>query len=102
MEGHFKIMSTAPFKSVSPDLSPAFLRKHDFFRAENTEAMALRVAVADQALQDTLRWVQEGGDVAIFDATNTTRERRQMVYDTIVLKHGFKCLFLGIHIFFDN
>ena len=96
MEGHFEIMSIAPFKSLSPD----FLRKHDFFRAENTEAMALRVAVADQALQDTLRWVQEGGDVAIFDATNTTRERRQMVYETIVLKHGFKCLFLGIHIFF--
>ena len=61
--------------------------------------MALRVAVADAALQDTLRWVQEGGDVAIFDATNTTRERRQMVYDTIVLKHGFKCLFLGINAF---
>jgi len=69
-------------------------RNHDFFRPGNLEAMALRVAVADSALQDTLVWLQQEGDVAIFDATNTTLKRRQMVYDTVVLKHGFKCLFL--------
>jgi len=69
-------------------------RNHDFFRAGNQEAMALRLAVADAALQDTLNFLKEEGDVAIFDATNTTRERRQMVYDTVVLKHGYKCLFL--------
>jgi hypothetical protein len=48
-------------------------RSHDFFRAENKEAMALRTAVADAALRDTLNWLEHEGDVAIFDATNTTR-----------------------------
>eukprot|EP00088_Acartia_fossae_P071247 TRINITY_DN9746_c0_g1_i10.p1 TRINITY_DN9746_c0_g1~~TRINITY_DN9746_c0_g1_i10.p1 ORF type:complete len:484 (+),score=96.83 TRINITY_DN9746_c0_g1_i10:51-1502(+) len=69
-------------------------RNHDFFRAENQEAMALRLAVADSALQDTLAWLKQLGDVAIFDATNSTRDRRQMIYDTVVVKSGFKCLFL--------
>jgi len=69
-------------------------RNHDFFRAGNTEAMALRVAVANQALNDTLDWLESEGEVAIFDATNTTKERRQMVYHTVVVKRGFKCLFL--------
>jgi hypothetical protein len=29
--------------------------------------------VADSALTDTLEWLEREGDVAIFDATNTTR-----------------------------
>ena len=32
-----------------------------------------RLAVADAALQDTLKWLKDEGDVAIFDATNSTR-----------------------------
>jgi len=70
-------------------------RNHDFFRAENVDAMAIRTTVANHCLTDTLEWLASGeGEVAIFDATNTTRERRQLVYDTVVLKHKFKCLFL--------
>jgi len=69
-------------------------RNHDFFRAQNQEAMALRLAVADAAMKDTLQWLEREGDVAIFDATNSTRERRQMVYHTVVQQKGFKCLFL--------
>ena len=56
--------------------------------------MTLRTAVADAALKDTLDYLDQEGDVAIFDATNTTRERRQVVYDTVVVKNQFKCLFL--------
>ena len=56
--------------------------------------MALRTAVADAALKDTLEYLDREGDVAIFDATNTTRERRQIIFDTVVVKNQFKCLFL--------
>eukprot|EP00090_Calanus_glacialis_P047292 TRINITY_DN9740_c0_g1_i1.p1 TRINITY_DN9740_c0_g1~~TRINITY_DN9740_c0_g1_i1.p1 ORF type:complete len:496 (+),score=111.89 TRINITY_DN9740_c0_g1_i1:228-1715(+) len=69
-------------------------RNHEFFRPENADAMALRTAVADAALKDTLEYLDREGDVAIFDATNTTRERRQIIYDTVVVKNQFKCLFL--------
>jgi len=30
----------------------------------------------------------------VFDATNTTRERRAMVYDEIVKKNGYKLFFV--------
>jgi len=66
----------------------------DFFRPDNPEAMALRMQYADDCMADTLRWLKADGDVAIFDATNTTRQRRQMVHDKVVLENGFKCLFL--------
>ena len=60
------------------------------------------MAVADQALQDSLDWLNKEGDVAILDATNTTRERRQLIYETVVLKNGIKCLFLGKLSFSDG
>ena len=53
----------------------------------------MRTAVADAALQDTLGFLRQDGDVGIFDATNTTRERRQKIFDQ-VKENGFKCLFL--------
>ena len=68
-------------------------RNHEFFRAENKEALALRTAVADAALNDTLKFLREEGEIAIFDATNTTRARRQRIND-MVKENGFKCLFL--------
>ena len=70
-----------------------FFRNHEFFRHDNTDALALRIAVADTALNDTLKFLREDGDVGIFDATNTTRERRQKISD-MVKENGFKCLFL--------
>ena len=68
-------------------------RNHEFFRHDNADALALRIAVADTALNDTLKFLREDGDVGIFDATNTTRERRQKIAD-MVKENGFKCLFL--------
>ena len=49
--------------------------------------------MADAALNDTLNFIKEDGDVGILDATNTTRERRQHIFD-LVRQNGFKCLFL--------
>jgi len=68
-------------------------RNHDFFRHDNTDALALRIAVADTALSDTMEFLKEDGDVGILDATNTTRSRRQQIFDIVKL-NGFKCLFL--------
>lgn len=32
--------------------------------------------------------------IQVFDATNTTRERRKLIHDLVVEKFGFKCFFL--------
>ena len=71
-----------------------FYRNHEFFNYENAEALELRTAVADAALNDTLSFLKnDEGDVGIFDATNATRERRKKIYE-LVRENGFKCLFL--------
>jgi hypothetical protein len=36
----------------------------------------------------------EGGEVAVFDATNTTQKRRRKLYEQIVLQRGFKLFFV--------
>lgn len=41
------------------------------------------------------RWLSEdAGEVAVYDATNTTYARRQMIYETVVEKYGFKLFFV--------
>jgi 6-phosphofructo-2-kinase/fructose-2,6-biphosphatase 2 len=40
-------------------------------------------------------WLEEGtGEVAVYDATNTTFDRRQLIYDTVVNKYGYKLFFV--------
>ena len=40
-------------------------KSHDFFRPDNTEAMAIRSKVAMDALQDVCDWIESGGEVAV-------------------------------------
>ncbi|OMP02434.1 Carbohydrate binding module family 20 [Corchorus olitorius] len=51
----------------------------DFFRADNPEGMEARNEVAALAMEDMIAWMQEGGQVGIFDATNSSRGRRNML-----------------------
>ncbi|ORZ33500.1 6-phosphofructo-2-kinase-domain-containing protein [Catenaria anguillulae PL171] len=54
--------------------------RSDFFDPTNKEAIVLRNEAASMALADMFKWFEEDdGCVAIFDATNTTRERRERV-----------------------
>ncbi|XP_075158989.1 6-phosphofructo-2-kinase/fructose-2,6-biphosphatase [Haematobia irritans] len=70
-------------------------KSHEFFRADNEEAMAIRNRCANQALQDSCEWLLSGqGSVAVFDATNSTYERRQLIYDIVVKHHGFRLFFV--------
>ncbi len=50
---------------------------------------------AIDALEDMCSWLEEGtGEVAVYDATNTTLDRRQLIYDTVVEKYGYKLFFV--------
>lgn len=51
----------------------------DFFRGDNPEGLEARNEVAALAMEDMISWMKEGGQVGIFDATNSTRERRNML-----------------------
>jgi len=68
-------------------------RLHDFFRHDNEEAQEIRRKCAFEALQDVTKWLQGHHKVAIFDATNTTRDRRRDLVEHC-LKHQFKVFFV--------
>lgn len=69
-------------------------QNHEFFRADNAEAMAIRTQCAIEALHDVGQWLENGGEVAVFDATNSTFERRKLIHDVVVTKMGFKLFFV--------
>eukprot|EP01059_Diplonema_ambulator_P036230 TRINITY_DN8962_c0_g1_i1.p1 TRINITY_DN8962_c0_g1~~TRINITY_DN8962_c0_g1_i1.p1 ORF type:complete len:545 (+),score=117.78 TRINITY_DN8962_c0_g1_i1:148-1782(+) len=56
----------------------------EFFNHENQENKTKLLEVAEQALKDMIHWIQEEkGQVAIFDGTNHSAERRQRIMDQI-------------------
>ncbi|CAB0028779.1 unnamed protein product [Trichogramma brassicae] len=67
---------------------------HDFFRPDNAEAMAIRTQCAMDALKDVCNWLADEGDVAVFDATNSTVERRQLIKEIVVDQHDYKLFFV--------
>ncbi|XP_077566011.1 6-phosphofructo-2-kinase/fructose-2,6-bisphosphatase 3 isoform X2 [Stigmatopora nigra] len=53
---------------------------YDFFKPDNEAAVKIREQCALAALRDVKSYLQdEGGQVAVFDATNTTRDRRNLI-----------------------
>lgn len=67
---------------------------YDFFRADNEEAMKVRRLCALSALEDVKSYLtEEGGQMAVFDATNTTRERRKLIGD-FAKENDFKLFFI--------
>ena len=55
----------------------------DWFDAANEEGFKQRNECAVAALQDMFLFFKNGGQAAVFDGTNTTEERREMVRDYI-------------------
>ncbi|XP_072522461.1 6-phosphofructo-2-kinase/fructose-2,6-bisphosphatase 2 isoform X1 [Salminus brasiliensis] len=69
-------------------------KSYDFFRHDNEEAMRIRKQCALVALQDVKTYLnEEGGQIAVFDATNTTRERRDLIL-SFVKENAYKVFFV--------
>lgn len=68
---------------------------HSFFDPDNPQGEEARRAVAMVALEDMVAWLTDAGQVAIYDATNSTRARRAMVRARCE-RAGFQVLFIEI------
>ncbi|XP_022532872.1 6-phosphofructo-2-kinase/fructose-2,6-bisphosphatase 1 isoform X2 [Astyanax mexicanus] len=69
-------------------------KNYEFFRHDNEEAMKIRRACASNALKDIANYfAKEQGQVAVFDATNTTRERRGVII-SFAKEKGYKVFFI--------
>jgi 6-phosphofructo-2-kinase / fructose-2,6-biphosphatase 2 len=64
-----------------------------FFDPNNAEGARFRELAAQEAFNDILKWFsEENGVVAVLDATNSTRQRREWIAN--------KCQQVGIHLMF--
>ncbi|XP_055019088.1 6-phosphofructo-2-kinase/fructose-2,6-bisphosphatase 4-like isoform X1 [Boleophthalmus pectinirostris] len=69
-------------------------KSFEFFRPDNEEGLKIRQQCATSALNDVRQYLSvEGGQVAVFDATNTTRERRATIMK-FAEQNGFKVFFV--------
>ncbi len=68
---------------------------HSFFDPDNPRGEEARRSLALAALDDMVTWLRNDGQVAIYDATNSTRERRRMVRARCE-RAGFQVLFIEI------
>ncbi|CAB3409340.1 unnamed protein product [Caenorhabditis bovis] len=65
-----------------------------FFSPDNADALRVRAESARRAMEDMADYLNSAaGNVAIFDATNTTKERRKLLIDFCRLKR-FRCFFI--------
>lgn len=69
------------------------LQSHDFFDPHNLAGVKQRTEVALMALEDMLGWFETGGEVAIYDATNSTHDRRALIRDRCEAR-GVRVIFI--------
>eukprot|EP00928_Gymnodinium_smaydae_P045547 TRINITY_DN30355_c0_g1_i1.p1 TRINITY_DN30355_c0_g1~~TRINITY_DN30355_c0_g1_i1.p1 ORF type:complete len:491 (-),score=67.68 TRINITY_DN30355_c0_g1_i1:240-1712(-) len=55
----------------------------NFYDTANADAVQKREEIAMATLDELLLWLQHGGDIAIFDATNSNAARRRAVKDRV-------------------
>src|SRR5260221_1499613 len=64
-----------------------------YFAPDNAETREERIGFAMAALDDLLDWFKKGGEVGIYDATNTERSRRNVIRERCA-SAGVKVLFV--------
>ncbi|CEG47813.1 6-phosphofructo-2-isoform a [Plasmopara halstedii] len=65
-----------------------------FFSADNKDATNLREKMAMNALDNLLEWIEDKGHVAVFDATNTTKLRRQHILEKVSSHQNVRVMFV--------
>lgn len=53
----------------------------NLFSGKNSAGLAVREAAAEAAMDDMLQFLKRGGDVGIFDATNSVKSRRKKIIE---------------------
>ncbi|XP_037408658.1 6-phosphofructo-2-kinase/fructose-2,6-bisphosphatase-like isoform X2 [Triticum dicoccoides] len=63
----------------SDNVVVSLVQSADFFGPDNKEGIEARNELDALAMEDMIDWMHGGGQVGIFDATNSTRKRRYML-----------------------
>lgn len=65
-----------------------------WFSHDNTQANHSREQLAQDSLEMLIKWLKEGGNVGIHDATNSTRYRRASIEARVAQEPGMHLIFL--------
>ncbi|KIM29056.1 hypothetical protein M408DRAFT_329079 [Serendipita vermifera MAFF 305830] len=65
-----------------------------FFSHANDDAARQREILAEESLEMLITWLHEGGNVAIHDATNSTKARRAKIEKRVAKEPNFSLIFL--------
>ncbi|TMW68748.1 hypothetical protein Poli38472_006216 [Pythium oligandrum] len=66
----------------------------NFFSADNADAKKLREEMAMVVLDDLIEWLEGEGHVAVFDATNTTKIRRESILERVRSHDNIRVMFV--------
>ncbi|CAO3689319.1 unnamed protein product [Umbelopsis ramanniana] len=66
---------------------------NDFFSPANEDTKEQRLLIAEACLKDMIEWLEKGGQVGIYDASNTTDERRAWIQRKLK-EHDIQTLFI--------
>lgn len=66
----------------------------DFFDPQSPASYSQRLSLLNEAVDDSIRYLNRGGEIAILDGTNTTRERRQLIRDRVAKEDGYDILWI--------
>jgi 6-phosphofructo-2-kinase / fructose-2,6-biphosphatase 2 len=71
-------------------------QKSDFFNHKNEEATKQRQELGSLALNDLIDFINSNGKIAIYDATNSTRERREWILKEVNerIKYDYRIIFI--------
>eukprot|EP00968_Pinguiococcus_pyrenoidosus_P021931 scaffold2963_cov250-Pinguiococcus_pyrenoidosus.AAC.12 len=66
----------------------------DWYDPNNADAHSLRMEVLRRAVDDMMRFLNRGGEVAILDGTNVTKDRRELIRKAVAQQDGFSVMFI--------
>ncbi|KAL2351219.1 6-phosphofructo-2-kinase/fructose-2,6-biphosphatase [Cryomyces antarcticus] len=88
LEAQFPHLERATTPDELPDVD-AMEQSASFFDPQNKKAALIREQVAMETLHELLDYIlEDGGSIGIFDATNSTLERRKIIMKTIRERAG--------------
>lgn len=73
-----------------------------FFDPNNIQAKYQREEICQICLKSLIDWLLKEGDIAIFDATNTTKERRKYIIEEVKKIDNFKIKVIFLELITDD
>lgn len=66
----------------------------DYFSTQNHSAYSQRLEIITEALEDSIRYLHRGGEIAILDGTNSSVDRRDLIRSRVKKEDGYELFWI--------